>query len=308
MPKASGSSARTHAATTRAQWSSSCSWSRRMSSRRHPSAFSNLSKASLLSLQGSYPGSNLVSSVFGVLGLLAVNRELLLQIAAFLAAASAQAGESALAVELAGAVRGDGVHVGQPSFRRGQLFARCGQGLAGVGGAAGEHPLVFGYLVAQLPVEGPGVASGGQGGIGLAGQRLGDHFGGLTLVGEDPSVVDGDELLGVPGVGGLAGAGLAGVSPVGVQGGAAQAGGRSPRCRLGLRRRYGPTNATGWESRPCGCPARSWPATPPPRRFGRHARSARSRSTRMTVAVVPLTSRLPDGPQRACSRTRSPAW
>ena len=154
------------------------------------------------------------------LGLLPLNRELVLEIAAFLAAASAQPGESAIAVELAGAVRGNGVHVGQQSFRRGQLLARRGQGLVGVGGPSSEDPLVFGYLVGQLPVEGPGVASGGQAGIGLAGQCLGDNFGRVTLVGQDPSVVGRDELLGVPGVSGLAGAGLAGVSPVGVQGGA----------------------------------------------------------------------------------------
>ena len=81
---------------------------------------------------------------------------------------------------------------------------------------------MFGDPVAKLAVEGPGVAAGGQGGVGLAGQRVGDLLGGVALVGQDPAVVDGDELGGVPGVGGLAGAGLAGVAPVGVQGGAAQ--------------------------------------------------------------------------------------
>jgi hypothetical protein len=122
-----------------------------------------------VSLQGNYPGRNLVSSVFGLFGLLPVNREALLQMAAFLAAASAQPGESALAVELAGAVGGDGVPVGQPSFRRAKLLNRRVEGLVGVAGATGEHPLVFGYLVGQLPVKGPGVASGGQGWIGLTG-------------------------------------------------------------------------------------------------------------------------------------------
>ena len=41
----------------------------------------------------------------------------------------------------------------------------------------------------------------------------------------------------------------------------------------------------------------------------RSARTVRPvSSTSVTVAVVPLTSRLPEGPQRVCSRTRSPAW
>src|SRR5262249_6171615 len=101
------------------------------------------------------------------------------------------------------------------------------------------HPLVFGYLMAKLSVEGPGVASGGQGGIGLAGQRLGDHFSRVTLVGEDPSVIDGQESLGVPGVSGLARTGLAGVSPVGVQGTAAQQVADLPGAALG------PVNGTG---------------------------------------------------------------
>ena len=109
----------------------------------------------------------------------------------------------------------------------------AGQVLAGISRTAGEDLLVFGYLVAQLPVEGPGVAAGGQGGIGLAGQSLGDHFGRVALVGQDPSVVDGDEWFGVPGVGGLAGAGLAGVAPVGVQGGAAQQVAGLPGAALG---------------------------------------------------------------------------
>lgn len=49
-------------------------------------------------------------------------------------------------------------------------------------------------------------------------------------------------------------------------------------------------------------PAGSSASTPPSRRTLRPVGS-----TRVTVAVVPLTSRLPEGPQRACSRTRSPA-
>ena len=47
-----------------------------------------------VSLQGGYPGSDLVSFVFGFLGLLTVNREALPQITAFGSTASAQTGES----------------------------------------------------------------------------------------------------------------------------------------------------------------------------------------------------------------------
>ena len=92
---------------------------------------------------------------------------------------------------------------------------------------------MLGDLLAQLAVEHPGVAAGGQGGIGLAGQGVGDLLGRVALVGEDPAVVDHGHPGGVPGVGGLAGAGLAGVAPVGVQGRAAEQVAGLPGAALG---------------------------------------------------------------------------
>ncbi|MHB1536712.1 MAG: hypothetical protein ACYC1D_19310 [Acidimicrobiales bacterium] len=84
-----------------------------------------------------------------------------------------------------------------------------------------------------MPIQGPGIGPGGQGGIGLAGQRLGYRLGRVAPVGQDPPVVDGDERLCVTGAGGLTRAGLAGVAAVGVQGGAAQQMTRLPCAALG---------------------------------------------------------------------------
>ncbi len=121
-----------------------------------------------------------------------------------------------------------------------QLVAGGGQRALAVGGSAGQNPLVFGDLLTQLPVEGPRVASGGQGGIGLAGQRVGDLLGRVALVGEDPAVIDHGQPGGVPGVGGPAGAGLAGVAPVGVEGGAAEQVAGLPGAALGAVDGAGP--------------------------------------------------------------------
>ena len=83
---------------------------------------------------------------------------------------------------------GDGVHGGQSALRRLELLDRRARSPV-VGRPPGEHPLVLGDLFAELAVEHPGVAARRHGGVGLAGERLGDHFGGSALVREDPAVV-----------------------------------------------------------------------------------------------------------------------
>jgi hypothetical protein len=75
-------------------------------------------EGTLVSLEGSYPGGNVVSSVPSLLGPLTVNSELLLQLAAFMATASAQTSKCAMVFELADRGGGNGVHIGQPSLRR----------------------------------------------------------------------------------------------------------------------------------------------------------------------------------------------
>ena len=258
---------------------------------------------------GRYPGSNLVSSVLGVRGLLPVNRELVLRDRGVpggpvgSSRRECPSSSSWLALYAATASM-----LASQASAWAQLLDGCGQGLAGVGGPAGEHPLVFGYLVGAVA---------GRGSRGRFGRPGWDRVGGPA-----PGRPLRPGHAGRPGslrgrrrrvawcsrCGWAGGSGTGRCIPGRRPGRRCPAGGRPPRCRLGLRRRSGPTNATGSGSRPCGCPARSWPATPPPRRVGRHARSSPVSSTRVTVAVVPLTSRLPEGPQRACSSTRSPAW
>ena len=56
-------------------------------------------------------------------------------------------------------------------------------------------------------------------GVGDAGESDGDFTVGVGFVGEPAAEVDGGEGGGVPGVGGLHGAGLGGVPAVGVEGG-----------------------------------------------------------------------------------------
>ena len=82
----------------------------------------------------------------------------------------------------------------------------------------------------------------------------------------------GDQLFGVPGVGGLAGAGLAGVAPVGVQGGAAQQVAGLPGAALGAVDGAGPGVRQVRGAVLAGPLHERWPAAPPPRRRGRHGR------------------------------------
>jgi hypothetical protein len=75
---------------------------------------------------------------------------------------------------------------------------------------------------AQVAIETPGVVGGGHGGVGEAGEGGGHLFGAGAPVGEPATVIPVVEGGGVPGVGGVPGAGLAGVTAVGVEGGGAQ--------------------------------------------------------------------------------------
>ena len=102
-----------------------------------------------------------------------------------------------------------------------------------VGGLPVEDVLVGGDQLAQLVVDGPGVVDGGHGRVGDAGEGDGDLLVGVGIVGEAAAEVDGRQGGGVPGVGGLHGAGLGGVAAVGVEGGGAEEVGVVPGAALG---------------------------------------------------------------------------
>ena len=115
-----------------------------------------------------------------------------------------------------------------------------------VGRPAGEHPLMLVDQLAQLAVNGPGVAAGGQRWIGLAGQGVGDLFGAVALVGEDAAVVHDSRPGWCSRCGWAGGRGTGRCSPGRRPGRNCRAGGRSPRCRPGRRRRCEPRRATDW--------------------------------------------------------------
>ena len=79
-----------------------------------------------------------------------------------------------------------------------------------------------GDQLAQFGVDGPRVVDGGHRGVGDAGQGDGDLVVGVGIVGEAAAEVDGRQGGGVPGVGGVDGAGLGGVAAVGVERGGAE--------------------------------------------------------------------------------------
>ena len=93
--------------------------------------------------------------------------------------------------------------------------------------------LVGGDQLTQLAVDGPRVADGGHGRVRDAGEGDGDLLFGVGIVGEPAAEVDGRQGGGVPGVGGLHGAGLGGVAAVGVEGGGAEEVGVVPGAALG---------------------------------------------------------------------------
>jgi hypothetical protein len=70
---------------------------------------------------------------------------------------------------------------------------------------------------AKLTVNNPRIAPGGHGRIGLGGKSVNHLLGSVAPVSQDSAMVDRRHPGGVPGVGGLPGAGLTGVAPVGVQ-------------------------------------------------------------------------------------------
>ena len=124
--------------------------------------------------------------------------------------------------QLVGRVGSGCLPVRQTALGRLEVLGRGDENLSAVRGPGGQHSFVLGDPFAELAVEYPGVAACRQGRVGLAGQRTGDLFSRVPLVGQGTAVVDDRHPGGVPGVGGLAGTGLAGVAPVGVQGGAAE--------------------------------------------------------------------------------------
>ena len=65
-----------------------------------------------------------------------------------------------------------------------------GQRTVTVDGPSGKDPFVLGDQFAQLTVQHPRIAAGGQGGVGLAGQGIGDLLGAVALIGEDPAMID----------------------------------------------------------------------------------------------------------------------
>ena len=168
---------------------------------------------------------------------------------------------------------------------------------------------------AQLAVDGPrgrcraAKATGRAGGPGASATTSSCPW--PALVGEDAAVVHDGHPGGIPGVGGLAGARLAGVAQVGVQSGTAEKVAGLPGAALGAV--DGASPGVGHPRRAVLAGARS---RSPARESDRLLSIMPSRDepvepawspTVVTVAVVPLTSRLAAPPQRACSSTRSPA-
>ena len=145
-------------------------------------------------------------------------RQLVLEFTSLGAAVSGERCEHADAVECTSGVADGGIS-GVESLSGGcELVAGVVELALSVGGLVIEDVLVGGDELAQLAVDGPGVVDCGHGGVGDAGERGGDLIVGVEIVGETATEVDGRKAGGVPGVGGLHGAGLGGVAAVGIEG------------------------------------------------------------------------------------------
>ena len=149
-------------------------------------------------------------------------RQLVLEVATLGATAAGERGEHADACRARGGRCRRRVGGGESCSWRCELAAGVVELALAVGRLAVEDGLVGGDEFAEVGVEGPGVVDGGHGGVGDAGERDGDLIVGVGIVGETAAEVEGGKGGGVPGVGGLQGAGLGGVPAVGVEGGGAR--------------------------------------------------------------------------------------
>jgi hypothetical protein len=165
---------------------------------------------------------NVIPLVPGGASPLGVVAQLVLHQAALLSPSSRQPGQRAHRRQPGGRPGNDCLSVGQAALGCLEVLGRRGKDFLAANRPVRQHSFVFGDPLAELAVEDPGVAAGGQGWVGVTGKRPGNLVGRPPLVGEGTAVVDDGDPGGVPGVGGLAGTGLAGVAPVGVQGGAAK--------------------------------------------------------------------------------------
>ena len=151
----------------------------------------------------------------------------------FGATVSGERGEPADPVEVVADVVDSGLGRREGRSGRGELADGVVELRVSIGRLTVEDVPVGCDQLTQLGVNGPRVADGGHGRLGDTGERDRDLPFRVRFVGEPAAEVDGRQRRGVPGVGGVDGAGLGGVAAVGVEGGGAEQVGVVPGAALG---------------------------------------------------------------------------
>jgi hypothetical protein len=153
-----------------------------------------------------------------LVGAVTIGGEVCLPLVAPATAVAGQSAQRSQGGELLGGPGGGGLQVGLSVPGSGQFLLGPGDSGSTVGRLTGERGLMGLDASAQLAVDHEGVAGGGKSDIGLTVEGGGHLFGGAAPIGEHAAVVDRGDGGGVPGMGGLTGAGLSAVAPQGIQG------------------------------------------------------------------------------------------